>query len=288
MNRFARVLFLLVFAVFTSACGLLRAPAPASGPIEAAPLATAGAADETSADALSANETSADVSSTSETSADKPSTDAAAGQPSATAADPTPTAPPTTAAPPPAAGASVYTIVPGESQVRFELDEDLRSALTTWHPGSRITVVGATDQVTGEFALDFADLAATRFGEIRINARTLETDEFWRNRAIQNQILLTEAYEFITFTPTRLDGLPDAAIPGEPVTFNIEGDLTIRDVTLPQTFVVTATVTSDTQIVGTASALVARDAYDLVIPGVPNVANVEEMVELYIDFVARR
>ena len=43
---------------------------------------------------------------------------------------------------------------------------------------------------------------------------------------------------------------------------------------------------SETQVAGTASTLVNRVDYDLIIPSVPNVANVEEEVELYIDFVA--
>jgi hypothetical protein len=43
---------------------------------------------------------------------------------------------------------------------------------------------------------------------------------------------------------------------------------------------------SETQIAGIASAIIARSDYGLTIPSVPNVANVEEEVELYIDFVA--
>lgn len=40
------------------------------------------------------------------------------------------------------------------------------------------------------------------------------------------------------------------------------------------------------QITGTATAVVNRADYGLQIPSVPNVANVEEEVELYIDFTA--
>lgn len=184
-------------------------------------------------------------------------------------------------------GANTYTIVPGESTARFELEEDLRSALTGWSQGARITVVGTTDQVVGELALNLANLAATEIGEIRMNARTLKTDEFFRTRAIQNQILLTDEYEFITFMPASVDGLPDSAEVGESVTFNITGDLTIRDITLTQTFVVTATVVSNTQIEGSASTVIDRESYGLTIPNVANVTFVEEEVELYIDFIAR-
>jgi polyisoprenoid-binding protein YceI len=121
---------------------------------------------------------------------------------------------------------------------------------------------------------------------LQINARTLVTDNSFRNRAINNQILDTGTYEFITFTPTAINGLPDSVNVGDTVTFTIVGDLTIRDITTEVTFDVEAAAVSDTQISGTASTLITREAYDLVIPSVPQVANVEEEVELYIDFVA--
>ncbi len=175
-------------------------------------------------------------------------------------------------------GAVVYSISPADSRVRFELDEDLR--------GNRITVVGETDQVAGELALDLANLATAQVGVIQINARTLETDNGFRNRAIQNQILYTGTYEFITFTPTAVNGLPASANVGEEISFSLVGDLTIRDVTTEVTFDVTATAVSATQISGTASATILRADYGLRIPKVPNVANVEEEVELIIDFVA--
>ena len=73
---------------------------------------------------------------------------------------------------------------------------------------------------------------------------------------------------------------------GQTISFSLVGDLTIRDMTLPATFAVEATALSDTQITGTATAIVNRADFGLQIPSVPNVANVEEEVELYIDFTA--
>jgi polyisoprenoid-binding protein YceI len=64
------------------------------------------------------------------------------------------------------------------------------------------------------------------------------------------------------------------------------GDLTIRDVTLPVVFDVTATVDSMGQVSGAAVAVIERSDYGLVIPSVPLVANVSEAVQLEIDFVA--
>ena len=108
-----------------------------------------------------------------------------------------------------------------------------------------------------------------------------------RNRAIKNEILNTNEYEFITFAPSLVEGLPESVSVGEPVTFTIGGDLTIRDVTNEATFEVEATAVSEGEISGMASAVVQRADYNLNIPSVPNVANVEEEVELTINFVAR-
>ncbi len=175
-------------------------------------------------------------------------------------------------------GAVMYTISPEGSAVRFELDEDLR--------GERITVVGETDQVAGELSVDLSALGNTQVGVMQINARGLATDNNFRNRAIQNEILNTGNFEFITFEPTAVNGLPESAAVGDAVEFTIDGNLTITDKTQPATFSVTATIVSEDQITGTATAVVNREDFGINIPSVPNVANVEEEVELYIDFTA--
>lgn len=249
----------LVLPILLSACGLLQDPQAASGTIEAIPL---------------------------ELPTSTPSSAApTAAEPAATATQPpeasteTPVAEPSEPADPPAASTlRIYLIDQAQSQVRFQLDEDLR--------GQRITVTGTTDQVAGELAVNLADLSATQVGALQINARTLLTDNNFRNRAIQNEILDTGAYEFITFTPTAIDGLPGSAAPGTEITFSIAGDLTIRDITQPVVFQVTAQADSPDQISGTATTIIRRGDFNLNIPSVPNVANVEEEVELYIDFVA--
>ncbi len=66
----------------------------------------------------------------------------------------------------------------------------------------------------------------------------------------------------------------------------MSGDLTIRNVTQPVTFTVTAQGTSASQIAGTATATVNRSDFNLDLPSVPNVANVGEQVTLQINFVA--
>ncbi|MFC1996762.1 YceI family protein [Chloroflexota bacterium] len=174
----------------------------------------------------------------------------------------------------------VFSIVAAESEVRFTLDELLSGVPTT--------VVGATDQVAGEIAVDPTAPANSKVGVIQVNARTFATDNNFRNRAINNEILETDEFEFVRFTPTTVTGFPENPAVGEALEFQITGNLTIRDITSEVTFDVTVSAVSETRLEGSASTMVAREDYNLRIPNVPRVADVDEEVLLEIDFVAVR
>ena len=179
-----------------------------------------------------------------------------------------------------------YQIVPGESTARFELDENLKSSETGWHTGTRVTVVGTTDQVFGSFSFSPSELNATQLDDIRIDANTFSTDKIARTFAIRRTVLDTSTYPEVVFLPTEVRGLPETVQIGEEVVFNLDGELTIRDVSLPQSFVVTATLVSPNRVEGTAATVVTRESYGLEIRVALHVTDVEDEVELYIDFVA--
>ncbi|MBN8636351.1 MAG: YceI family protein [Anaerolineae bacterium] len=178
-------------------------------------------------------------------------------------------------------GGVIFNIVPEESQVSFALSETLM--------GNPTNVVGITDQVAGQLLVDFANPAATQIGTIRINVRTLATDSDMRNRAIRRAILQSDQdqFEFAEFTNIELSDLPASVTIGEPFTFNITGDFTLRTITNRVTFAARVTPVSETELSGTASTVVQRALYELTIPNAPGVANVSEDVTLEISFVAR-
>ena len=179
----------------------------------------------------------------------------------------------------PSATARRFEIEPGQSQARFVIDEVLR--------GEPKTVVGATDQVAGELALDPTDPDAAQVGPILINARTFATDSTQRDRAIQNFILQTAEHEYIVFKPTQLLGVPDRAALGQPFNVKIAGELTIRGVARPVTFDATITPESPERLEGSASTTVRYADWGIGIPQVPAVTGVAEQVQLQLDFVAR-
>lgn len=175
----------------------------------------------------------------------------------------------------------LFRIDTDQSAATFTLQEDLR--------GQQIDVVGITQQVGGDIIVDAANLSLSSVGDIIINARTLETDNNFRNRALRSEILRSaqDAYEFITFTPTALEGLSAGrATVGTPVSFTITGDLTIAGVTRSVMFDATVTLTDDQTLRGTASTVVQWSDFGIRIPSVPNVANITPDVTLTIDFVA--
>jgi polyisoprenoid-binding protein YceI len=178
----------------------------------------------------------------------------------------------------PASSATVYTIQADNSEARFVVDEVLRE--------SPFTVVGTTDQVAGQISFDTADPSTAQVGPIVINARTLTTDDSSRNRALGNFILNTSDYEYITFIPADLSGLPASVTPNQAFTFQVTGDRTIRDEIHPAVFDVTVVPATDGSLAGTATTTIKYADWGLSIPSVPFVASVDDDVTLQLDFAA--
>ena len=175
-----------------------------------------------------------------------------------------------------------FNIVADESLASFTLEEDLR--------GVRTTVIGSTNEVGGSIMVDLANPANSTIGTILINARTLETDNSFRNRALRSQILKSarDEFEFIVFEPRALGNFSaDSVGAGETINFDITGDLTVVGVTREATFSAEVTLDSETQISGSASVNLLYADFGLVIPDVPSVANVTDDVDLRLDFIAR-
>lgn len=174
-----------------------------------------------------------------------------------------------------------FSIDATQSEVSFTLEEDLR--------GVRTTVVGTTTEVGGTINVDMANTSASTLGTVAVNARTIATDNDFRNRALRSDILKTaqDDYEFIIFEPTSLSNFSAESVNvGDTLTFDITGDLTITGVTQTVTFNASVTVDSETQLSGSATANVLYADFGLVIPSVPSVANVTDDVDLAINFVA--
>ncbi|HRE47128.1 MAG TPA: YceI family protein [Aggregatilineales bacterium] len=175
---------------------------------------------------------------------------------------------------------TLFRLVAAESEVRFVIQETLL--------GMPTTVVGVTNQVAGEIGVDLNSPAKSQLGGIRINVRTLKTDNEIRNRALRGQILHSneDQYEFAVFTPTKLIGLPETNQVGVLPKFQIEGVLALHGVSHSVTFEAEITTLAAARITGRAVATIAYRDFKVSIPAVAGVANVGETVRLEIDFTA--
>jgi len=191
----------------------------------------------------------------------------------------TPTATPTEA--PQVPERSLYRITSEESVVRFRINEVLL--------GNPTEVVGTTAQVGGDFIVNFADPPASQLGEIAINARTLKTDNEFRDQSIRGQILQVgqPENEFIRFVPTEFQSMTtDPVGVGDTIEFDVVGDLTIKGTTNQVTFNASVTVESEERVSGFASTTILYADYGINIEAPPNVSGIEDEVILEIDFVA--
>jgi polyisoprenoid-binding protein YceI len=165
---------------------------------------------------------------------------------------------------------TTYSISAEKSLVTFSISELLS--------GKPKLVIGTTTQIAGEIAL--AD-GRYEIGTIKINARTFVTDNKSRNGALNRLILKSEdpANEFIVFTPTSNN------FTGR--TFDVPGNITIAGVTQPIVFKVNITSSGDT-LVGTAETRIKRGDFNLVIPNLAFIANVDEEFPVKVDIVAEK
>ncbi|TVQ17233.1 MAG: YceI family protein [Spirochaetaceae bacterium] len=177
---------------------------------------------------------------------------------------------------------TVFEVDQSRSEARFIIEEVLR--------GRPNTVVGVTNQIDGSIAVGF-DPIALEIGEFVINVRTVRTDDEVRDRTIRSMILESnrDEFEFSRFAPRSISGLPESVAHGVTFSFDVLGDLTIRDVTAPVTFQMTAQIVSDTELRGTAQTVVLWDDFDIVIPYVGGnsiVASVGDSVTLEMEYFA--
>lgn len=210
--------------------------------------------------------------------------------PTATAVAPTSTAVPTalttevavepTAIPAalPASGGKWFKLQPAETVASFSLTEVLY--------GTQKTVIGTTGEVQGGLVVDFVDPSQSVLEPIEIGAGSFVTDSGRRDGAIRRFILDAANYPLIRFVPQEIAGLPDSVKFGDKLTLSVLGELTITDITRPETFALVVLVASEQRLEGSATATVKRSNYGLRIPSLPFLADVADEVVLEIRFVA--
>ena len=182
----------------------------------------------------------------------------------------------------------------GDSRAQFLIEETIF--------GRDNVVEGTTRQLDGSFLINYNE-HRVQVGQFEINVRDIKTRSLdvdiesrgWtdseRDTVIRAQILESgrDEFEFTTFNPTDVSGVPESFQPGDTLNIVVTGDLTIRDVTRSVDFDMELSLDSDESISGTASTTVRWDDFGITIPyvgGGSDVGAVSESVELRLEFTA--
>jgi polyisoprenoid-binding protein YceI len=186
------------------------------------------------------------------------------------------------------AGVRTFVIVPEESHASYVANEELFSLAFTKFglPAGWAKVVGTTQDVAGRFQLD-TDRPAAWLGENEFTVRmnTFTTDQDMRDNWIRTNGPRFNDYPEATFKATSIEGA-GASRPGDEFGFNLHGNLTIRAITQPATFVVRATLQDET-LRGVATTRLLMSRFGIETITFLNTLTVADEIGLEVQFTAR-
>ena len=180
-------------------------------------------------------------------------------------------------------------IVPGESQAGYEVDEEFLAGAANAlgvKPGKGKTV-GSTDQVSGQLTLDFSGATPQiTSGDFQVDISTLKSNQSRRDNRIRSNWLESAKFPMATFKATGIQNGPASYTEGEEVSFQLAGDLTIREITQPVVFDVKATLKGDT-ISGTATTAFLMSQFGVDPPAMGNLFTVGDNTVVTLTLVAK-
>jgi polyisoprenoid-binding protein YceI len=194
---------------------------------------------------------------------------------------PSPQLPVTGATPTPSANTVDFKIVPGESQVSYQVQE------TFINKNNKLnTAIGITKQVTGDIYGNKTDPGQSKIGAITIDISQFTSDSSMRDNFIRRNFLQSSTYPLATFAPTTIDGMPASYTEGQSYSFKVTGNLTVHNVTKPVTFDVTASLSGNT-LSGTATAGIKMSDFGVGPITLAGMIQTQDDVALTLKFVAR-
>lgn len=188
-----------------------------------------------------------------------------------------------------ATGLRTFQIVPEESQASYIVDEEFfESALDKYGIDvGRVDTVGTTQEIEGQLQINLADLSdplgTNRF---TVNLASLTSDQSLRDRWLRDRGPQFSEFPTAEFVATGIEAAPNSYTEGEQVQFKMLGDLTIREVTQPATFDVTATQEGDT-VTGVATADLRMTDFGIEPPNFANTLTVADEFTVRVEFTAR-
>ena len=182
-----------------------------------------------------------------------------------------------------------FVVVSEQSTASYVVNEEFFSGALAKYgiEAGNAEVIGSTNAVQGELRLNLADptnaLVAGRFA---VNLPSLTTTRSQRDDWIRNNALESNKYPTAEFVATAIENAPASYTEGAEVTFQLLGDLKVRDITLPVTFDVTATFSGDT-ITGVATAPMQLTDFGFDPPNFANTLTVANDFTIRVELTAK-
>lgn len=143
--------------------------------------------------------------------------------------------------------------------------------------------IGVTSAITGQIVLDDKGAVVPDQSVITIDLRPLKSDKDRRDGYVQRRLLNTAEFPTTALRVTAFQGAPTPLPTSGNFTFTLTGDLTLRGVTRPTTWTVTATATP-TGYTGSATTSFTFADFEMTKPRVAVVLSVEDTIALEYDF----
>jgi polyisoprenoid-binding protein YceI len=143
--------------------------------------------------------------------------------------------------------------------------------------------VGRTTAVTGVLVLDKTGAIVASQSEFTIDLSTLASDQARRDNYVRRNTLLTAEYPRAVFVPTAVSGLTFPLPAAGEAKFQVVGNLTLRAVTRPVTWDVTARFDNGT-VTGVAQTKFTFAEFEMTKPRVARVLSVDDDIRLEYEF----
>ncbi len=179
-------------------------------------------------------------------------------------------------------GSQAFQIVPAQSTVSYSVFENL---IIENKPNNE--AIGKTHAIEGQFNIKTGVSPSVTGMNITVDLRTLQTDNDRRDNYVRKYALETNLYPTTTFVSTCAQGLPDTYTDGQPIHFQLVGNMTLHGKTNQETFDVQGKVTGQT-ITGTATVTIYMTDFGIQPPNLANFAVSQNKVVVTVDFTANK
>ena len=147
--------------------------------------------------------------------------------------------------------------------------------------------VGETPSVNGSIALDKDGKVIPNGSGFAAVVTNLKSDQSRRDKYIRTRLLETDSFPTTTLRITDVRGLLSPLPTNGPTNFQLVGDLTVKGVTRPTVWDVSAVVNGD-ELKGSAKTKFTFDQFRMNQPRVSIVLTVNDTITLEYDFVMTR